>query len=168
MQNVQEIISSLKLLAHPEGGYYRETFRSESIIPQEALGPDYSGDRNTSTMIYFLLTADTFSAFHRILQDEAWHFYAGDTITLHTIDMAGVHEKHLIGADFEKGEVPQLMVKGGDWFAASISKPDGYALVGCTVSPGFDFQDFELADRKKMSSQFPAHSSLIECYTRIN
>lgn len=168
MQNVQDIISSLELMPHPEGGYYRETFRSETTISQKELGPAYSGDRSTSTMIYFLLTADTFSAFHRILQDEAWHFYAGDAITLHTIDPSGKHIKHLIGADFAKGEVPQLMVKGGDWFAASISKPGGYALVGCTVSPGFDFQDFELADREKLSSQFPAHSDLIECYTRIN
>lgn len=168
MQNVQDIISSLNLAPHPEGGYYRETFRSETTISQKALGPSYSGDRNTSTMIYFLLTSDIFSAFHRILQDESWHFYAGDTITLHTIDEAGNHAAHLIGADFSKGEVPQLMVKGGDWFAASISKSDSYALVGCTVSPGFDFQDFELADRSQLSSKFPAHAELIKSYTRID
>lgn len=114
-----------------------------------------------------MLTADTFSAFHRIHQDEAWHFYTGSPILLHCISPQGAHSEHLIGMDFELGASPQLMVKGGDWFAASIVKGGAYALVVCTVSPGFDFRDFELAEREKLSTQFPAHSDLIASYTRI-
>lgn len=168
MQDKEAIIEKLGLIPHPEGGYYKETYRGKTEISQDNLGVAYDGSRNTATMIYYLLTADTFSAFHRIIQDEAWHFYNGSTIHLHCISPVGIHTEHRIGLDFEKGEVPQLMVEGGDWFAASIIEGGDYALVGCTVSPGFDFRDFDLADRSKLTAQFPAHTELIKSYTRID
>ena len=163
-ERIAELIETLDLSPHPEGGYFKETYRSEGWI--KALPPEYSAARNYSTCIYFLLTSEMFSAFHRIHQDEAWHFYEGSSIALHTISPDGQHQEHHIGMDLKKGERPQLMVPGGHWFASKVIDPDSYALVGCTVAPGFDFADFELAKRAALSKQFPQHSELIEAFSR--
>lgn len=127
----------------------------------DSLHSNYNGKRNYSTCIYFLLTSDTFSAFHKIKQDEIWHFYDGSPIILHTISEAGNHEKHIIGRDFNKGEIPQLVVPGNHWFTATVINKNDYSLVGCTVSPGFDFSDFELPTRDKLINKFPEHERLI-------
>ena len=166
MDNVADLIATLDLEPHPEGGYFTETYRSEEYISAEALSEEYVGSRNHSTCIYFLLTSDMFSAFHKINQDEIWHFYQGSPIQLHTISEEGNHEEYLIGVDLSQGQSPQLVVPGNHWFAAKIIDPDSYALVGCTVAPGFDFQDFTLAKRKKLIEQFPQHSDLITEFTR--
>jgi len=155
------IIKKLELKPHPEGGYFRETYRSLGEINKESLNTDYNGKRNYSTCIYFLLTSDTFSAFHKIKQDEIWHFYDGSPIILHTISETGDYKKHTIGRDFSRGEIPQLVVPGNHWFAATVINKNDYSLVGCTVSPGFDFSDFELPTRKELIVKFPAHESLI-------
>ena len=119
---IQSLIERLDLKPHPEGGYYSETYRSTKEIPGESLGSAYSGNRNHSTCIYFLLVAGKFSSFHKINQDEIWHFYDGSPVELHTIDIQGNHQKHVIGSDFEKGEIPQLVVPGNTWFAFQSSK----------------------------------------------
>ncbi len=165
MNRIQEIINALDLKPHPEGGYYKETYRSEGIIKTDNLNANYNGNRNYSTCIYFLLTSDNFSAFHKINQDEIWHFYEGSSILLHTISEKGKHEEFIIGNDITHGENPQLIVPGNHWFAASIIEKDAYALVGCTVAPGFDFSDFILAKRKELTALFPAHKELINNYT---
>lgn len=157
MNKIDGIISRLQLQPHPEGGFFRETYRSDGVI-------DFNGKRNYSTCIYFLLTAETFSAFHRIKQDEIWHFYDGSTIELHQISPGGKHDTILIGANFENGEIPQYVVPAGYWFGATVSGE--YGLVGCTVSPGFDFQDFELAKREKLILAFPELSEIINKLTR--
>lgn len=161
MNNIDNIIQSLDLQPHPEGGYFKETYRSIGDINTDSLDSAYNSTRSYSTCIYFLLTSDTFSAFHRIKQDEIWHFYDGATIKLHTISPEGKHSEYKIGRNFTVGEVPQLVVEGGDWFAAEVLGEDTYALVGCTVSPGFDFSDFELPNRKELTSKFPQHLDII-------
>ena len=158
---IQEIVDALDLKPHPEGGFYKETYRSEGEINSDSLTENYTGIRNYSTCIYFMLTSGNFSAFHRIIQDEIWHFYEGSTISLHTISKEGNYQKIAIGKNFSKGEVPQYVVRGGDWFAAEIEANNAYALVGCTVSPGFDFEDFELTPRQELLKLFPQHKAII-------
>ena len=165
MNTIESIIRQLDLKPHPEGGYFKETYRSSGIIQPNSLTPDYSGERHYSTCIYFLLTSERFSALHRIKQDEIWHFYRGSAIRLHMISEDGKHTEHIIGNHLENGEVPQLVVPGGYWFAAELINPDSYALVGCTVSPGFSFEDFELKSRSDLSKLFPHLESIISKLT---
>lgn len=166
MKRIEQLIDLLNLQKHPEGGYFKETYRSEGVIPSEVLSNDIDGDRNYCTCIYFLLTSDNFSAFHQIKQDEMWHFYEGSPLIVHMIDTEGNYSFQKIGLDFENGQVPQFVVPKEVWFASEVAEPDSYSLVGCTVSPGFDFKDFELADKKFLTDEFPKHSKIIERLTR--
>lgn len=160
---VDQLIELLQLQSHPEGGYFKEKYRSNQILSDL---PGFSGDRHVATSIYFLLTSENFSAFHKIKQDEIWHFYEGSTIELHTISEEGTHEIHLIGSQLEKGEHMQWVVPAHYWFAAKVVEPESYALVGCTVSPGFDFDDFTLAKRDSLVKLFPKHEKVIRAFTR--
>jgi len=162
-----QIIQKLDLHPHPEGGFFKETYRSEGVINTDSLDPIYHGERNYSTCIYFLLTSDVFSAFHRIRQDEIWHFYVGSPICLHEISKEGIYIKTIIGSDIENREVPQYVVSGGSWFGATVIRDDDYTLVGCTVAPGFDFLDFDLAGRTELMAEFPQHREIIIRLTRI-
>jgi predicted cupin superfamily sugar epimerase len=164
--NVQEIVEKLNLLPHPEGGFYKETYRSEGQISQGSLNENFSGKRSYCTAIYFLLTKDNFSAFHKIKQDEMWHFYAGSPLTVHMIDKEGNYSKQLIGNNFSKNELPQFVVPKDSWFASCVEDGKEYALVGCTVSPGFDFDDFELANRDLLVKKYPNHKNIITKLTR--
>jgi predicted cupin superfamily sugar epimerase len=155
-KKVQAYIAQLNLLPHPEGGYFKETYRSPLTYENE----NFNAPRNLSTGIYFLLTEDNFSAFHRIKSDEMWHFYDGDTLLVHIIHPDGQYACIQLGKDIENGEQPQAVVPANSWFA-SESKGN-YSLVGCTVAPGFDFDDFEMAQKVVLSKQFPAHQDLIE------
>lgn len=161
MDVIENIIKQLELLPHPEGGFYKESYRSPLILGKEAVLKGYAGDRNVSTAIYFLLSSDNFSAFHRIRQDEVWHYYKGSPITLHVITKNGGYEHHLIGPEISQGQVPQHVVEGGDWFASEVSEKDSYSLAGCTVSPGFDFADFEMAKRDDLINEFPEYKEII-------
>jgi len=161
MNRIKQLINKLNLQKHPEGGFFKETYRSEGVIPQSALPDEFSGDRNYCTGIYFLLTSDSFSAFHRIKQDEMWHFYEGSPLIVHMIDKEGDYSFQEIGLDFEGGQVPQFVVPKGVWFASEVMNPGSYSFVGCTVSPGFDFSDFELAEKKLLIEDFPKHSKTI-------
>ena len=161
MDTINTIIKQLELLPHPEGGFYKESHRSHLTIDKECLPEGYSGSRNVSTAIYFLLTSDNFSAFHRIRQDEVWHFYKGSPISLHVITKNGDYENHIIGSELDSGQVPQHVVKGGDWFASEVLVKDSYALAGCTVSPGFDFADFEMAKRHDLIKEYPDFKDII-------
>ncbi|MEM6719032.1 MAG: cupin domain-containing protein [Bacteroidota bacterium] len=163
---IQQLVESLQLLPHPEGGFYKEVYRSEKLIAKNALPDDFSGDRSYCTSIYFLLTSENFSAFHRIKQDEIWHFYEGSSLSVHVIDAEGNYTEHKVGMDFSKGEQPQLVVPAGCWFASSVTEKDSYAFVGCTVAPGFDFDDFELANRKELQAAYPTHAAIIYRLTR--
>lgn len=166
MQTAKYLIEKLGLKKHPEGGYFKEVYRSKEIIPKHGLHKRYSGGRNYSTSIYFLLESDDYSVFHRIKSDETWHFYAGSAVTIHMIDEKGKYETVTIGSNQEKEEVFQFTVPGGVWFAASVEKADSYALAGCTVAPGFDFDDFELAKREDLTGLFPLLEEVIRMFTR--
>lgn len=166
MKREDQIIKKLNLTAHPEGGFYKETYRSTEIIENINLSNNYIGDRNCCTSIYFLLKSEDFSAFHKINQDETWHFYEGSPITIHQIDLEGNYSKTTLGNDILNNQLPQYTVPGNYWFGATIDQQKSYSLVGCTVSPGFDFKDFRLANKIELKKKFPNHKSIIEELTR--
>jgi len=159
--NAKEIIAFFNLTKHPEGGYYKETHRSKGEILSENLGNEFEGNRNYATSIYFLLTSDKFSAFHKINQDEIWHFYTGTTLKLHMISPDGKYCFVLIGNDFKNNEIPQFTVPAQYYFAAEVLEPNSFSFTGCTVSPGFDFRDFVLPSCEELSEEFPAHKEII-------
>ncbi|UTW67850.1 cupin domain-containing protein [bacterium SCSIO 12643] len=165
-EKIKQIIKTLDLEPHPEGGYFKETYRSQGKLNPQESGLRIEGERNFSTCIYFLLTAGNFSAFHRIQQDEIWHFYDGAPIDLHIISKEGVYKKIKIGRDFSNGEVPQYVVSAGDWFASEVASDGAFSLAGCTVAPGFDFRDFELAVTDQLTLEYPNHAKIISRLTR--
>jgi uncharacterized protein len=160
--NAQYWIDRLALKPHPEGGYFRATYKADLTIPHGALPPTFGGDRAASTAIYFLLEGTDFSAFHRIAADEVWHFYAGTSLVVHVIDAEGKASEFHLGPDAGF----QAVVEAGCWFASRLKEPVGFALVGCTVAPGFEFEDFEMARRAELISVYPEHRKLIEELTR--
>jgi len=159
-------IEKLQLIKHVEGGYYKEIYRSSITVNKNNLPEGFRGNRNVCTDIYFLLEKKQFSAFHRIASDEIWHFYYGDALSIYEIETDGKMIEHKLGSNPEAGEVFQTVIKAGSWFASRVSNGDGYTLVGCTVSPGFDFEDFEMAEQKSLIEKFPQHESLILQLTR--
>lgn len=154
-------IKHLQLQPHPEGGFFKETYRSSGIIPSQSL-TGFSGDRHYSTAIYFLLEQGNFSAFHRIKSDECWHFYEGSTLLIHVIDDEGNYSCTRLGRKIGEGEVFQFVVPAGCWFASETAPETSFTLVGCTVAPGFDFADFEMANAENLSREYPQHRSLIQ------
>ena len=166
MRDAAYWISSLNLTKHPEGGFFRSTYASPLLIAKSALPPGFKGPRLASTAIYFLVDGSNFSAFHRLQSDEVWHFYAGSTLMIHVIDADGSASEIFLGSNPESGESFQGVVKAGCWFGARVKNSQSFALVGCTMAPGFDFEDFELATRTKLTAVFPQHRELIERLTR--
>lgn len=162
----EEIISIYKLQRHPEGGYYKETYRALEKISRNALPERFPGSRNFCTAIYFLLEQGNFSAFHRIKSDECWHFYAGQTLHIYIIDPSGELQVVKLGNDILNGESFQFIVPAGYWFASRPASESKFSFVGCTVSPGFDFADFEMADANDLIKLFPQHKILIDELTR--
>lgn len=156
-QEVERLVAELQLSIHPEGGYYRETYRSAAHV----ITADGSR-RSALTNIYFLLTSDTFSAWHRIDADETWHFYRGNDLVISIINRDGTIEERRLGANGPW----QTTVPAGLYFAARVPDDDGYALAGCSVAPGFDFAAFELPSREALLSAYPQHTSEIVRFTR--
>jgi predicted cupin superfamily sugar epimerase len=159
-------VQKLKLEPHPEGGFYRQIYKADLVLPQNALSAQFTGPRAAATGIYFLLQGTNFSAFHRLRSDELWHFYLGAPVLVHVIAEDGQLSEILLGSDPEAGEALQAVVKAGNWFASCVKDGTSFALVGCTVAPGFDFDDFELAKRKELLRSYPQHRGLIERFTR--
>lgn len=159
-------IDKLKMTPHVEGGAFREVYRAELILPKTALPLFFQGPRAAATHIYFLLARGQFSAFHRIASDEIWHFYYGDPLTIYELGHNGRLTEHRLGQNPDKGETFQTVVRAGSWFASAPAPDSQYALVGCTVAPGFDFAEFELAKRETLAAQYPDHAGLIRRYTR--
>jgi predicted cupin superfamily sugar epimerase len=154
-------IEQLQMIQHPEGGYYKETYRAPGIITSACLPKDFGGDRSFSTAIYFLMEEGDFSAFHRIKSDECWHFYDGGSLLVHILLPNGDYTCIRLGRNIHEGEVFQYVVPAGAWFASEPAASSFFALVGCTVAPGFDFNDFEMAEKKNLVRQFPEHELLI-------
>jgi len=164
---VEDWARSLSLLPHPEGGFYREVYRADEIIPAASLPSRYNGQRVHSTHIYYLLPGNTFSAFHRIRSDEAWHFYTGCPVELHVLGPdRNQYQCLTVGMDIAQGHFPFVMIPRNTWFAAKTLDPKGFALVGCTVAPGFDFEDFEIARSTDLMVEFPQHTELIASLCR--
>lgn len=164
---VETLVKELQLLPHPEGGYYKETYRSEGIISNSCLSSDFKGDRNMATGIYFLIEKGNFSALHKIKSDETWHFYYGDALEVIEINEQGELTFTKIGSNLSNGETFQYTVKANTWFGSRVSDNGNFSLVGCTVYPGFDFNDFELANKQDLINQFPQHQQLISELTRL-
>lgn len=158
-------IQTLGLHAHPEGGFFRETYRSEARMTVAAVA-NGSAQRNVCTGIYFLMEKANFSAFHRILSDEMWHFYAGQALEVLELKTSGELLCTRLGPDILNGEVHQYVVLANTWFASRVAAGGDFSLVGCTVAPGFDFADFTLGDRHDLLALFPEHASTIVELTR--
>jgi hypothetical protein len=167
-QNADYWIKHLRLKPHPEGGYYRETYRSPETISRAGLPKRYKGKRSFATAIYFLLKGRQFSAFHRLKSDEIWHFYAGSPMLISSLTKKNKLLRQKLGLNPARRERPQVDIRAGAWFAASLVKqtPGSYALVGCTVAPGFDFTDFEIGNREKLCRDFPRLNGLIRKLTK--
>lgn len=166
MPNALQLVAHYQLQAHPEGGFYSRTYASDVLIPANALPQRFTGDRFISTAIYFLLEGNQFSAFHRIRSDELWHFYTGVGLYIYIIHPDGRGEQLKLGNDITKGYSFQHVVKAGCWFASKPVTNNGFSFVGCTVAPGFDFADFEMAEKEMLLKEYPQHSEWIELLCR--
>jgi len=163
----EDLIEKYKLVAHPEGGWYKETYRSIESIADKALPERFLGDRSFSTAIYFLLEGGDFSAFHKINSDECWHFYAGEALIIYIINKEDGLDVIRLGNNIDKGEVFQFVVPANCWFASKPSSKNGFSFVGCTVAPGFDFNDFEMATYDTLSELYPQHKDTILSLCRL-
>ena len=164
---INDLASKLSLEPHPEGGLYKEFYRSEDVIAvDERFGENQT--RSASTAIYYLLSGKDFSALHRVKSDELWHYCSGDSITISYIDNKDGMLKHVTIGDPLQTDSAQFnfCVEKNTWFCAKPNNPEGYSLVTCTVSPGFDFRDFELADAASLSNEYPDLENFILEFTR--
>jgi uncharacterized protein len=159
-------IKKLGLRRHPEGGWYRETYRSAESLQADALPDRFKGARSVSTAIYFLLERGQMSRLHRIQSDEVWHHYAGGSLVVHSLTPDGRHTRTRLGSRVARGERPQAVVPAGSWFGAMLAPDTTYALVGCTVAPGFDFADFELGNAQTLLRLFPRHGAIVRALCR--
>ena len=151
----ETLIKRFELVAHPEGGYYRESYRSDGIIPQSGLPAPFTGSRHFSTAIYFLLEQGQYSRLHRIRSDEIWHFYLGGPLRLAMIHPDGKTDEIILGQDIAAGQTLQYVVPAGVWFGATPCAETDFSFVECTVAPGFDFANFEMGKRESLKSAYP-------------
>ena len=179
--DARELIAKLGLVPHPlEGGCFRETYRSDEILPATSLPERYVADRALSTAIYYLLTPDAFSAMHRLKSDEVFHFYLGDPVEMLQLHADGSHSVILIGGDIDAGQSPQVVVPKGTWQGCRLSRSVGpcarsdareglrygFALLGTTVAPAFDPDDYEDGDRAELMALYPQCKRMIGRLTR--
>lgn len=163
---VKRIVERFNLVPHPEGGFFREVYRSTTRLQHPGIPAGENAERAAGTLIYFLLSGRDFSAFHRVrFSDEIWHLYAGGPLELFVIDARGDLERRLLTTDLERGE-PTTLVPAGAWQSARLAPGAAWALGGCTVAPGFDYEDFQMPPRAELIDRFPDHESLIRELTR--
>jgi predicted cupin superfamily sugar epimerase len=157
-----ELIRRFDLKPHPEGGFFNETYRSAARVSRDDGHDGLAQTRSASTAIYYLLCDGAHSAWHRIRSDEVWHFYAGEPLNVHVIDASGALLTHKLGNTLTHPDaVFQAVVPAGLWFAAECAGPATFALVGCTVAPGFEFSEFEIADVDALKAEHPQHAEAI-------
>jgi len=159
-------IDKLGLTTHPEGGYFKEVYRSAETIDNAHLPDRYTGERNFSTSIYFLLEGEQTSSFHKLASDELWHFYDGCGVKIFIIEKNGELSVVTLGKDIESNMRLQCVIPAGCWFGAEIVDKKSFALVGCTVAPGFDFNDFVLSKIDELVRAYPQHTLLIDRLNR--
>jgi len=165
MEDWKSLVSELALSPHPEGGFYKETYRNPFTIDTTWKDSDVVVKRNLSSSILFLLLSDNFSAFHRIHQDELWYFQGGDGVLIHELNPQGEYIKHQLHLDPKIGR-PQILIPANSWFASEVMPGDKWSLSGCMVNPGFDFKDFEMADRSSLLKEYPGHQEVVRKLTR--
>ncbi len=156
-KRIEALVKQFNLLPHPEGGFYVETYRSDLSVA--------AIDRSLTTVIYFLLTSENVSNFHRIKSDELWFFHEGSPLTVHTLDPEKGYQQHKVGLAIENGQTPQLLVPKNTIFGSTVDSADSYSFVSCVVAPGFDFNDFELFTRKALLEEYPEEQAVIERLT---
>jgi len=165
--NAEKLKSLLNLVPLSiEGGYFSETYRSTEMIPQECLPSRYSGSRTFGTCIYYLLEPNTFSEIHRVASDEVFHFYLGDPVEMLQLWPDGNGKRVLIGTDIERGMAPQLVVPHGVWQGARLAAGGEFALLGCAVSPGFEYADYESGSQQRLSEAYPKYRDMICALTK--
>ncbi|MER2260807.1 MAG: cupin domain-containing protein [Psychrobacillus sp.] len=146
----------LGLEPHAEGGYFRSTFASEDTLNTNG------SSRKLFTSIYFLLEEKDISHLHRLKSDELWYFHGGDPLIVHVIDSKGIYHEYKLGLDIVNGETPQIIVHKNSIFGSSVSEGGAFSLVGCMVSPGFEYEDFELFTQDELLEKYPEHASVIQ------
>lgn len=156
IKTAQYFIQKLQMQPHPEGGFYKETYRSENVVKN-----DDDKDRNISTAIFFLLENQQKSHLHKIKSDELWFHHQGQTLEIISIQNGALHTIYL-GTDLDAGEVLQATIPANVWFASKVKNQNGFALVSCTVAPGFDFEDFKMAKKADLFIQFPNLTDIIK------
>lgn len=161
MNNSEYWINKLELIKHPEGGYFKETYKNTENISDKELTAVFEGTRSLATSIYFLLNSGEVSHFHRLKSDELWYFHAGSALTIYVIDQDGSLLEFKLGLNIENGESPQIIVPAGSIFGSSMNEENSYSLVGCMVSYGFDFRDFKLFKRDELLNLYPQHKDII-------
>lgn len=160
--DMQKIIKRLQLMPHVEGGYYSETYKSDVTIEVTN-----KKKRSVNTAIYYLLSSGDFSCWHRLKSDEIWHYYCGGSLTIYQIDDDSKLSQIILGNPLtHENAYPQHIVPAGTWFAATVNEPNSFVLIGCTVAPGFDFEDFEIGKRNELLNQYPQHKNVIMQFTR--
>lgn len=164
MHSADYFVKNLNMTAHPEGGFYKEIYTSEESITSQELKVDYEGSRILWTSIYFLLRDGEVSKFHRLKSDEMWYYHSGSPLTIYMISPNGELITEQLGLDVEHGEKPQVLVPK-DYIFGSAMNNEGYALVGCMVSPGFEFRDFELFKRNDLLEKYPQYEEIIKKLT---
>lgn len=163
-----ELIEKLGLKPLPEeGGYYKETYRHAIGVSAEVVGISRAGERRLATAIYYMVVPSSFSALHLLQKsDEIFHFYGGDPVEMIQIDPHGKLQTFVLGADVMAGQSPQVVVPGGNWQALRLKEGGAWALMGTTVSPGFEFEDFEVRSREQLLELFPQHRDAVVRFTR--
>jgi predicted cupin superfamily sugar epimerase len=163
---VRRIVERFNLVPHPEGGYFREVYRSSMKLDHPDVPEGIAPARSAGTLIYFLLSGADFSAFHRVRwSDEVWHLYAGGPLEIFVIDENGELERRVLTTDLNEGE-PTTMIQAGNWQSARLAPGASWALGGCTVSPGFDYEDFEMPEAAALLALYPEHEAVIRELTR--
>jgi predicted cupin superfamily sugar epimerase len=162
MKTAQQIIKRLGLQPHPEeGGYFAETYKCQESIPSDGLPERYPSPRPFGTAIFYLLTPDTVSALHRLASDEIFHFYLGDPVTMLQLHPDGSSEVLTLGQDILAGQRLQLVVPEGTWQGSFLKEDGEFALLGCTVAPGFEYADYEHGSRQELLDRYPDRRDLI-------
>jgi predicted cupin superfamily sugar epimerase len=166
MLTAEQIRELLQMRPHPiEGGYFAETYRGAPLVPRSWLR-GYPGDRAISTATYYLLTPDTFSAMHRVRGDEVFHSYLGDAVEMLQLKADGSDEVIVLGQEIAAGMRLQHTVPGGVWQGSRVRAGGKYALLGTTMAPGFEYEDYETGRRQELSAQFPQYSAMVAALTR--
>ena len=160
-EDARRIVERFGMTPHPEGGWFREVWRSPLAVEHSAIPAGHANRRCGGTLIYFLLSGNDFSAFHRVRwTDELWHLYAGGPLELHIIDSERRHTRHLLTTDLDCGE-PTALVPAGHWQAARLEANARWAFGGCTVAPGFEFEDFEMPPAGELIAEYAEHAAII-------